>query len=199
MSWDNFSNGGFGYAEIIRLVTSGICARLGATTLSAAAKASDILSWQAAFDNIFVLGGIPNYQGADAASFRFGITPGEPGVVDSAANYWWRSIFCPAGGATLTDNPNASATLIQLGEKTTKERVFAFHLFNLAGRNKPLKAWNAIGTASAATVGDAMVSLEGQYFNPDAGKLPIQCMQMVTLTNNMGLGSQFSVWGLNSI
>lgn len=199
MSRDFFSSGGFGYAQLVALITGGACANLGATTMPAAGKASDILSWQGAFDNLFVLGSIPNYQGADAASFRFGITPGEPGVVDSGPNYWWRSIFCPAGGALLTDNPNASATLIQLGEKTTKERVFAFHLENLAGRNKLLKAWNAIGTANAATVGDAMVSLEGQYFNPDAAKLPIQCMQMVTLTNNMGASSQFSVWGLNSV
>lgn len=195
---DILSSGGFGWSQVLALLATNSVARLGATQLAVAGLSSQVVSWQGSYDNIFVIGGIPNYQGSDAASFRFGITPGEPGIIDSGANYWWRSVFCPAAGAVLTDNPNPSATLIQLGEKTNNSRVFAFHLFNFAGFNKVMKAWNAIGSASAATVSDAMVSLEGQYFNPDAAKAPIQCMQMVTLSKNMGAGSQFSVWGINS-
>lgn len=163
--------------------------------MGSAGLASDIVSWQGSWDNIFVLGAIPNYQGADAASFRFGLVPGNPGVVDAGANYWWRSIFCAAGGAVLTDNANTNATLVQMGEKTAQARVFAFHMTNISNRNKVLKAWNAIGTTDQTAVADAMVSLEGMWAN----KLgPAQCMQMVTLSKNMGAGAQFSVWGINS-
>jgi hypothetical protein len=181
-------------ATILAMVSSGLAARLGATNMPAAALSSDVVSWVGQFDNIFVIGGIPNYQGSDAASVRFGLTQG---VVDSTNSYWWRSLFVPAGGQTISENPNGAAdTLIQLGEKTAQGRVFAFHVINFATKNKVLKAWNAIGTSDApATKGDAMISLEGVWAKTSGS---IQCMQLVTLTNKMGAGSQFSVWGLNS-
>lgn len=194
---DFFTGGGFGFAQVLAILQSGACARLGASTMAAAGKSSDIISWLGQWDNIFVLGGIPNYQGTDAASFRFGTTAGAPGTIDSGNNYWWRSLFVPAGSQTISENAGGAAdTLIQLGEKTAQGRVFAFHLINFPTKNKVLKAWNAIGTSDApATVGAAMLSLEGVYANKTG---PIQCMQMVTLTANMGAGSNFSAWGLNS-
>lgn len=189
---DIFSGGGFSFAQLMALVQAGIIARLGGDQLAANGKTGQIISWPGQFDQIIVVGGVPNYAGADAISFRFGTVPGGP--VDSGANYWWRSIFCAAGGAALTDNPNASATLVQMGEKTAQARVFQMHVFNWNGRNKIMKAMAQIGSAAAATVPDSCVAISGQWFNT----APIQCIQMLTLTNNMGAGAQYSVFGLNS-
>lgn len=191
---DLFSAGGFSWAALQSAILNGAIARLGGDNMAAAGKSSAIVSWQGQWDNLFVIGGIPNYQGADAASFRFGNVGGGP--VDAAANYWWRSLFVAAGSQLISENAGGAAdTLIQLGEKTARPRVFAFHITNFPVRDKVMKAWNAIGTNGVATVGAAMLSLEGQWSNQVDS---IHCMQMVTQVNNMGAGSNFSVFGLNS-
>lgn len=186
----------FGIGQLIALLASGTCARLGGTKMANPGLSSDVVSWVNPYDNLFVIGGVPNYQGQDAASFRLGNTPGNPGIVDTLPNYWWRSLFIPAGQTLTSENPGGAAdTLIQLGEKTNKSRTFAFHITNFANQNKVLKAWNAIATPDSSAKGDAMISLEGQWTNILG---TIQCIQMVTLSKNMGAGAQFSVWGINS-
>lgn len=185
--------GVMGLGQLLALFNAGTVSRLGGTVMQNAGLASDVVSWIGQFDNIFVLGGIPNYQGADAASFRFG---NNVGVVDTGANYWWRSLFVPAGSQTISENAGgAAATLIQMGEATAQGRAFAFHMINFPTKNKTLKAWNAVGLANSSVVGAAMLSLEGGWSNV-AG--PVQCMQMITLSKNMGPGANFSVWGVNS-
>lgn len=187
--------GVFGFTQLQALMNAGILARLGGTVMPNAALSSDVVSWEGQYDNIFGIGGIPNYQGSDAASLRFSNTPGSPAIVDSGANYWWRSLFVSAGSTLISENAAGSNdTLIQLGEKTNNARVFAFHIVNFPSKPKILKAWNAIGLPGTVK-GDAMISLEGQW-NNTAG--PIQAIQMVTLSKNMGAGSNFSVFGLNS-
>ncbi len=195
---DIFSGGGFGWAQAMAMVIGGQAARLGATVMPAAAKNTDIISWGDAYDILVGFGGIAGYAGADAASVRVGITPGEPGVIDSGNNYWWRSLFVPTGGVVLTDNPAASTSLMQLGEKTAQDRIFSFVIWNFLGRNKLMMSSVVIGSANAATIPDMGVAVGGQYFNTDAAKARIQCLQLVTLTNAMRAGSQFSLYGLNA-
>ena len=164
---------------------------LGKTVLAAAAATTAIVTIPAR-DMLLIQYRVTGYSGADIASFRFG---GTAGAVDTAANYWNRSVTSVAGGVVLVNNQNVSATLIRVaGLTSTLQRTGCMTVNNLATVSKVCKIETQTSTGAAGTAG-GMDWGGGEWVNTTQQIVSVQMLDAGA--NNLNAGSGFAVFGMN--
>jgi hypothetical protein len=131
---------------------------------------------------------VTGYSGSDIASLRFN--------GDSGTNYWSRSISVAAGGTTMTNAQNASATLARLHPTgTTQQRSSLHAVTNFATKSK-------VGTISAQTSsGSAATIPELEFGGFEWVNTTAQITSVTLLTAGgsitMPAGTGFAVFGRN--
>ena len=131
-------------------------------------------------DLILVNGFISRYLGADVVSLTFN--------GDNAANYYDATLaLTAAGGALLTNTPDANSNKIRLGLPTTKGRSFQLVIGCALGTTRLVLTDNQIGSGDIANPPIITTGSVGEWNNTTD---PVKFLDFITDTAHlMGAGS----------